>query len=1464
MLSSQSFLSGDIVRPMPKTMTLQEGMLTLPDGISVRHSEKFNAIIISHFMIAVEPIAEGEEVLININAAFYDLLDSKRSGVTVDPNSSIKGYRYVSREEKEKLYHFADETVRHQAILEGFLPSCMENGVRVKNVHMSHDLITIADGSFNAGDVVFSSTGVLLPFPIRSTVELPEENHLRLTGGAEFLRHSCLPNLKLDIQGTKIVGVALRPIEDGEVLSFNYLCTEWEVSKAFHCACNVCCCYGVIRGFKYLDAEQQKHLLKNCSPAVVAKHRASLQAPKSSFSSPSICSSALLTISSKGFIVSQQYIPAGSVLFQISQEPRVEAGFVALDHFRVPHGCDANVVILGDRVVALRPILSGAVLSCNANLLVYEQKVGFPCDCGGSSCTKRVEGFKYLRQKVQNELWIYCSPAVRETALENSFRIPSLSDCVEVRPTKTVGNALFASTNIHCGCQIFNVDGLVLSFPTVYTIFLGEHKHLLFSGGAQCLAHSCCPNTRIVVDPSNSSMSCFALRDISKDEVISFNYLTTEWDMAEPFRCSCGNGEKCFGLIKGFRHLRKEQQLQLWSTATQAVRARYAQTQSGGALTLAHLNSTVVAADSSTGELVLQQDLPSGTILQSNVGDFDVSCEGKVRFGDIMISHSCQPSAALLEGIIVLSQACLRGTAVTLNINQLIYSYQGPPFKCCCGSPNCCKEVKGFRYLSVEKQNDVLLCTSPEVRVEAVKEGYVNQSSSHLVCIRAHREMGQATFAASTILKGTRFFEVSGLVIPFPTVYTIMLESGRHLLFASGAQCLAHSCNPNVRIIVDSERRTIACQALRCINEGELISFNYLTTEWCMNSPFHCACKSSQCFKSIKGFSFLSSAERQKLWLLTAPAIRKMAGTQGNWKNLTECSSLITNEEGWICTTTILHQGTTLLDASHVTVNSNTVVVDDVILRHSCQPTASIVSRHVILLRAVCAGEEITLDVNQLSYELKSPFQCSCPLHLASKETSPCISGFKALTDAQKSKGGIAFTLPSVISEALADGFQPQSGSPLVEIKHHPGMGIVTFAAQSIGTGTEFMSAKGIRIQFPTPLTVMLDENTHLLMLDGVFQYLAHLCEPNVKISIDDINNRVKCEALRDIQPGELIGYNYNTTEWDMASPFACCCGSPICALTIRGHKHLNAMQRVGLKSLLSPAVRELAVMYSDVQLPSAVVKGEDGRLSSKVYIPKESVILEVFHLDIQPSQISIGMNCIISHSNAYNCVFVEGRIISCQSIEPGEPLTVNLNYFVYDMTVMFPHAYSESCKGFRYLDEAIKQKNLYLCEPPVRRQAMLDGWIVKSSQDALFIKPNGDMGQTAYASRDISSSTLLFHCTGLLVPFPTMYTICVGERQHLLFGDGAECIAHHCDPNVQVKVNGDGTFDFVAVKDIKEGDLVTFNYNTTEWHMNTPFQCLCGSEYCAGYICGFKSLSMKDRQRLWAITSPVVKAKCE
>ncbi|KAG5467039.1 hypothetical protein LSCM1_01219 [Leishmania martiniquensis] len=1469
MKAATAFGTGDIVLPLPRSFSVCEDRLVLPDGVAVLHGENFNVTIISHFLIAVKPFGVDEKIVVNLNLCFYDLLKScmppaapanekeempMRSALpayTVE-RPAAPGFRYLEEETKQELYRFADEHVRQQAIEDGFLPRGSDEG-RLTVVHAkAGEPVAVSATEHEEGDVVFETTGVPLPFPIRSTVELPGDLHLRLTGGSEFLQHSCLPNIRLEINGARIRGIAVRAIEAEEKLTYNYLTTEWEVSKVFHCSCNVYCCYGLIKGFRFLDREQQEHLLPHCSPAVCEKLRSPLL---SGATFGALTSSAALFTTAESRLTSQRDLAAGTVLFEVCGIPKLEQNELVLDRLRLSHSCDANTVVVDGRVVTSRPLAVGDTVTCNLNLLYYTLSPGLPCACGSVSCSGHVRGFKALPVKVKNLWWSSLSNAVRAAALEDGYKIFSSSGMVDVRRTQAIGNATFASRNIAAGTRIFHVYGLVLPFPTVHTIYLGEGRHLLFADGAQCLAHSCDPNTRVVVNADTGSLDCFALRDIAADELVSFNYLSTEWDMSEPFTCACGSNH-CYGRIAGFRHVKREGQLKLWSTATRAVQSLFAQSIRQTASTLATISSALVAPAGMSGALSLCEDSPSGTVLFEAAAGFAVEGD-RVCFGDVFLPHSCNASAVLLEGRVVLSNAYAAGTTITLNVNQLCYQLV-KPFTCHCRGADCTRTVGGFAALSDTEKARLLLCTAPDVRAEATTAGFTIPCPSPLVTVKRSGGMGQATFAARRIPRGTRFLKVNGLVLPFPTVYTIQLERGRHLQFAEGAQCLAHSCTPNVRIMVDAEGRSLDCLALRDIEEGEVIAFNYLTTEWDMSTPFRCLCgETSTCFGRIRGLKYLSGEERQRLWWMLTPAMRQLAGDSFNWKALAG-PQLRTDNVGRVRAAKELKEGLVILEALQVQLCSGCAIVGGVQVSHSCAPTAAIVEKRLVMIETVCAEAEITVDLNCLACTLEVPFTCMC----AAVARPHAVAGYAALPAAAQA-ARLIFTEPSVRAAALRGGYRVPCSCPLVEVHANGEMGHATFAAADIAAGSCFLQVKGLSIPFPTLYTIMLDEGRHLLFADGA-QFLAHSCDPNVQVRVDAMNNMIECQALRPIKAGELIAFNYNATEWDMSTPFRCLCGSQQCVYEIRGFKHLSQAQRALLQRQATPAIKALASAYADVQLPATLLRAApDGRIKSARAVAKGDILLEVMYLDVQPNQICVGRHFVVPHdADRYNCVLVEGRLIASRAVASDEQLSVNMNFFVYDMTEIFPRTFNDTCKGFKFMDEAVKQARLYLCEPPVRAQAMSDGWIVKSTQDALVVRPNGGMGQTAYARNKIAAGTRLFHCTGLVIPFPTMYTICVGAHQHLLFGDAAECIAHHCDPNVAVRIgeSGEGTLDFVTIRDIAKDEMITFNYTTTEWDMNAPFVCLCGSPKCAGTIQGFKHLQEADQQRLWPITSKVVR----
>ena len=123
---------------------------------------------------------------------------------------------------------------------------------------------------------------------------------------------------------------------------------------------------------------------------------------------------------------------------------------------------------------------------------------------------------------------------------------------------------LFARKDIIAGSVIFHLKGRVSRRANKYSVQLSRNKHIDFpyvrkpnddlDYAWQYVNHSCGPNGYV-----NTAEYCFcALRNISKGEEITFNYLTTDYELAAPFQCGCGSA-KCFGFIRGYKFLTAEQ-----------------------------------------------------------------------------------------------------------------------------------------------------------------------------------------------------------------------------------------------------------------------------------------------------------------------------------------------------------------------------------------------------------------------------------------------------------------------------------------------------------------------------------------------------------------------------------------------------------------------------------------------------------------------------------------------------------------------------------------------------------------------------------------------------------------------------------------------------------------------------------------------------------------------------------------
>ncbi|POR33903.1 Histone-lysine N-methyltransferase ash1 [Tolypocladium paradoxum] len=95
----------------------------------------------------------------------------------------------------------------------------------------------------------------------------------------------------------------------------------------------------------------------------------------------------------------------------------------------------------------------------------------------------------------------------------------------------------------------------------------------------------------------------------------------------------------------------------------------------------------------------------------------------------------------------------------------------------------------------------------------------------------------------------------------------------------------------------------------------------------------------------------------------------------------------------------------------------------------------------------------------------------------------------------------------------------------------------------------------------PTYATVQMGKNSHL-NLNSDLLFINHSCEPSLIFDTGNLNVLVGPKGL---QPGDELTFFYPSTEWDMAQPFDCLCGTPTCRGTIGGARNMTPKQLEGM-----------------------------------------------------------------------------------------------------------------------------------------------------------------------------------------------------------------------------------------------------------------------------------------------------------
>ncbi|KAK0615821.1 hypothetical protein B0T17DRAFT_619428 [Bombardia bombarda] len=125
----------------------------------------------------------------------------------------------------------------------------------------------------------------------------------------------------------------------------------------------------------------------------------------------------------------------------------------------------------------------------------------------------------------------------------------------------------------------------------------------------------------------------------------------------------------------------------------------------------------------------------------------------------------------------------------------------------------------------------------------------------------------------------------------------------------------------------------------------------------------------------------------------------------------------------------------------------------------------------------------------------------------------------------------------------------------------------------------------------PTYATVQMGRDAHL-NLNSDLLYINHSCEPSLIFDTGNLNILVGPKGL---QPGEELTFFYPSTEWHMAQPFDCLCGTPTCRGRISGARDMADAQLEGL--WLNGHIRELLEERNSNKstATAAAVSGKNG-----------------------------------------------------------------------------------------------------------------------------------------------------------------------------------------------------------------------------------------------------------------------------
>lgn len=156
------------------------------------------------------------------------------------------------------------------------------------------------------------------------------------------------------------------------------------------------------------------------------------------------------------------------------------------------------------------------------------------------------------------------TPAATTAPATTTTPKPTHPDCLHVnRSPKAFGSGAISLIDLPAGSVFAKITTATPGKKAWSSVQTGRDSHIELNSDLVYCNHSCAPTLNF--DMAKMEVRVVDDRPLKKGDALTFFYPSTEWEMDQPFNCTCGaGGDVCNGLISGAKTMPMDKLGRYW------------------------------------------------------------------------------------------------------------------------------------------------------------------------------------------------------------------------------------------------------------------------------------------------------------------------------------------------------------------------------------------------------------------------------------------------------------------------------------------------------------------------------------------------------------------------------------------------------------------------------------------------------------------------------------------------------------------------------------------------------------------------------------------------------------------------------------------------------------------------------------------------------------------------------------